>query len=185
MRHKKSGLQFNRFTSWRQATLKSLTRSVLIYQSIKTTKTRAKAVKPMIEKLITLAKLNTLAAKRHAFKILNDHKLVSLLFSDIGTRFANRAGGYTRIIDVGKRRGDNAEIVVLELTEIKKKEPKKIKKEEKAKEEKKPGETQEQPASRPRSSEETEKEKPTAPKKPSKKFLGGIRGIFKKERDSL
>ncbi|MDD2752756.1 MAG: 50S ribosomal protein L17, partial [Candidatus Omnitrophica bacterium] len=155
MRHAKSGLQFNRFTSWRDATLKSLARSALIYQSIKTTKVRAKAVKPMLEKLIRLAKENTLTAKRRAFQILNDHQLVALLFKEIGPRFANRASGYTRILDLGKRRGDNAEIVILELTEIKKKEPKKTKKEEKSKEEAVPSA---------QAKEHLEKEKPAAPK---------------------
>ncbi|MDD4899518.1 MAG: 50S ribosomal protein L17 [Candidatus Omnitrophica bacterium] len=192
MRHAKAGLQFNRFTSWRAATLKSLARSILVYQSIKTTKVRAKAVKPLVEKLISLAKENSLAAKRQANRILNDHQLVSLLFNEIGPRFANRASGFTRILDIGKRRGDNAEIVILELTEIKKKEPKKIKKEEKSKEEPVSGQPhehehphaeKEKPA--PHKHAPEEKEKPGSEKKPPKKFLGGIRGIFKKERDSL
>ena len=177
MRHAKAGLQFNRFTSWRAATLNGMARSILIYQSIKTTKVRAKAVKPLVEKLITLAKENSLAAKRQANKILNDHELVSLLFNEIGPRFANRASGFTRILDIGKRRGDNAEIAILELTEIKKKEPKKVKKEK----EEKPKE--EQVSAQPHEHEHPEKEKPADHKQ--KKFLGGIRGIFKKERDSL
>ena len=176
MRHSKIKYQINRFTSWRKATLKSMAKSLLIHQSIKTTRTKAKAARPLIEKLISLAKLNSLAARRQAFKILGDHKLISILFNDIGPRFNNRTGGYTRILNLGARRGDNAERVILELTEIKKKEPKKpgVKKELKPEEE--------GPA-------EVIKEKPPIPppieKMPPRKFLGGLRKIFKKERDSL
>lgn len=146
---------------------------MLIQQSIKTTKARAKAVQPFIERLIALAKLNTLFAKRQAYTILGDHKLVSLLFSDIGQRFNHRIGGYTRILRIGKRRGDNAEMAILELTEIKKKEKRKAPKKEEVKVEK------------PQGTPEKPKERPPEEKKPTKKFLGGIRSIFKKERDAL
>ena len=121
MRHKKQRNLLNRFTSWRKSTLYSLARSLLIHQRIRTTLHRAKAVRPLAEKLISLAKLNTLAAKRQAAKILNDHQLVSMLFSDIGPRFAKRQSGYTRIINLGVRRGDDAKLVIFELTEIKEK----------------------------------------------------------------
>lgn len=179
MRHRKSRLQLNRFTSWRKATIISLAKSIIVHQSIKTTKTKALAAKPLIEKLISLAKKNTLASKRQVYKILCSHGLVKLLFDDIGPRFNNRVGGYTRILNLGRRRGDNANMAILELMEIKKKEKrlpkeeKEIKAEEKHIEEKKP---------RP---EVKVLEKPTLAKKPSKKFLGGLRSIFKKQRDSL
>jgi large subunit ribosomal protein L17 len=193
MRHRNKRFQLNRFTSWRKATLISLARSILIQESIKTTKTKAQAVKPLIERLITLAKDNTLFAKRKAYRVLGDHGLVSLLFNDIGPRFSNRVGGYTRVINFGKRRGDNAEVAIIELTEIKKKEKKRPKKEKEAKsEEQKPGISQERPAEekpvekeRKLKSEPKVLEKPPISKKPSKKFLGGLRNIFKKERDSL
>ncbi len=133
MRHKKSRLVLNRFTSWSKSTLTSLAKNLLIYQSIKTSKHKAKVVKPLIEKLISLAKRNTLTAKRQAFRILGSHKLVNLLFNEIGPRFAKIQGGYTRIISLGSRRGDNAQIVILELTEIKKKEVRKPKKEKEVK----------------------------------------------------
>lgn len=175
MRHKQKRLQLNRFTSWRKSTLIALTKNLLIQQSIKTTLHKARAAKPLIEKVISLAKLNTLAAKREVFRILQDHKLVALTFNEIGPRFAKIQGGYTRIINLNKRRGDDAQIVLLELTEIKKKEVKKPKKEKeiKTEEEKKPEVTT------------AVKEKPPITKKPTKKFLGGLRNIFKKERDSL
>ena len=149
MRHRKSRYKLNRFTSWRKATLVSLAKSLLLHQSIKTTQARAYAVKPLVEKLITLAKKNSLTAKRQVYKILGDHKLVSLLFNDIGQRFNHRIGGYTRILKLGERRGDNAELVLLELTEIKKKEVRKPKKEKEVKveekKEEKPGIAAEKP----------------------------------------
>ena len=189
MRHRQSRFNLNRFTSWRKATLASLARSIIIYQSIRTTKVKAQAVKPLIDKLISLAKANTLQAKRRAYKILNDHKLVALLFSDIGPRFAKRTGGYTRMLNLETRRGDGADMVLLELTEIKKKERKHPKKEKEAKPEegKIEGEEVQQPEEpvHGHKAEEVTKEKPSVSKKPSKKFLGGIRNIFKKERDSL
>lgn len=175
MRHAKKRLQLNRFTSWHKATLKSLSKNLLVYQSIKTTETKAKATRPLIEKLISLAKKNTLAAKRFAFRTLGDHQLVSLLFNEIGPRFKDRDSGFCRLLHLGRRRGDNARMVIFELTEIKKKEPKKLKKEKEAK----PEEEKKAPP---------EKEKPPvaiAQEKPTRKIFRGIRGIFKKERDAL
>ncbi len=188
MRHGKKRLQFNRFTSWRKATLKSLLRSLLLYQSIKTTKVKALAVKPLADKLITLAKKNTLTGKRQAFRILGDHRLVSLLFNDIAARFTNKPSGYTRILNLGKRRGDNAEIAILELTEIKKREIKRHKKEANQTREIQPetAKREEPQEKKPKTEDTGFKEKPYIPKKElPKKFLGGLRNIFKKERDSL
>lgn len=193
MRHSKARLQFNRFTSWRKATLISLAKSIIIRQKIKTTATRAKAVKPLIEKLISLGKTDSLYAKRQAYRILGDHKLVSLLFKDIASRFANRPGGYTRIINLGSRRGDNARLVVLALTEIKEMAPKKpVPEAEKKGPHIKPGTAKEGEVSKEQLPQEQKpkagvmvKERPPITKKPTKKFLGGLRGIFKKERDSL
>ncbi len=187
MRHRLKRLQLNRFTSWRRATVKSLVRSLIIQQSIRTTKIKAKAAKPLAEQLVSLAKLNTLAAKRRAFSILGEHRLVTLLFNDIGQRFKNRAGGYTRIISLGARRGDNAELVILELTEIKKKEIKKPKKEKEVKAEETPDVVSEKPpvAEHKTKTEVAVKEKPPITKNPPKKFLGGLRKIFKKKSDSL
>jgi len=187
MRHRLKRLQLNRNTSWRKATLKSMARSLLIHQSIKTTKIKAKAVKPLADRLISLAKLNTLSARRRAFSILGEHRLVSLLFNDIGPRFKDRIGGYSRIIGLGARRGDNAELVILELTEIKKKELKKPKKEKETKVEEAPQAVSEKPPQAPEKPKTAVavKERPPITKKPAKKFLGGLRNIFKKERDFL
>lgn len=187
MRHRKARLQLNRFTSWRKATLISLAKALIIHQQIRTTLHRAKAVKPLIDELVSLGKKDSLFAKRQAYKILGSHKLVSLLFKDIAPRFTNRIGGYTRILNLGLRRGDNAQLAILALTEIKEKKPKKVQTEAGKKTEI----TEEKPLKEEKPKEEkpkTEtaiKERPPITKKPTKKFLGALRGIFKKERDSL
>jgi len=187
MRHKLLRLQLNRFTSWRKATLKSLAQALVLHQSIKTTLTKAKAARPLAEELISLAKANTLSAKRRAFDILGGHKLVKILFDEIGPRFAKRNSGFTRIINLGSRRGDNAKTAILEFTEIEKKEKKVHKKSKESAEQSKHPEataTEKKPAEEKKAPAQV-MEKPPLEKKPSRKFLGGIKNIFKKERDSL
>ena len=188
MRHGKKRMQLGRFTSWHDATITSLAKNMIICQSIKTTLVRAKSSRPTVEKLITLAKTNTLFARRQAQKILGEHRLVNVLFNDIGPRFSKRNSGFTRIISLGRRRGDNAETVIFELTEIKKKE-KKAKQSKQAKETK---EVHDIKASEVKDAPETKKEtkvavaeKPIDEKKPPKKFMGGLRTIFRKKSDSL
>ena len=190
MRHRNSKLLLNRNSSWREATLTSLAKSLLTYESIKTTAHRAKVARPLVEKLISLARANTLAAKRQAFAILGDHSMVSALFKEMGQRFKTQ-GGFTRIIRIGKRRGDDANMVIFELTEKKIKEAKKPKKEKEKKpveEERKVGDIKLKAAEEKKPEVSTGapiKEKRTETKKPAKKFFGGLRNIFKKERDSL
>lgn len=189
MRHAKKRLQLGRFTSWHDATIKSLAKNIILCQSIKTTLHRAKASRQMIEHLITLGKKNTLSSRRQAQKILGEHKLVNLLFNEIAPRFSKRASGFTRIISMGKRRGDNAEMVIFELTEIKKKEVKLIKQAKEAK----PQPVQDagkQAGEKPAEEIKVEpkpviKERLAKGKKPQNKFLGGIRSIFRKKSDSL
>ena len=186
MRHAKKRLQLGRFTSWHDATIKSLVRNIVISQSIKTTLHRAKASRQLVEKLVTLAKANTLFARRQAQKILGEHKLVNILFNEIGPRFAKRDSGFTRIIGLGMRRGDNAQMVIFELTEIKKKEPKKIKQAKEAKPHSAQGQAEEKTVEEVKAEPKPViKERPTKGKKPQNKFLGGIRSIFKKKSDSL
>src|SRR3989338_5199828 len=183
MRHRKFKYRLNRFTSWRKATLISLVRNLLIHQSITTTEQRAKAARSLVEGLITLAKVDNVSNRRRAFKLLGEHKMVGLLFEDIAKLFNEGSGGFTRIIRLKKRRGDDASLVIWELTEIKKKEKKGPKKEKEAKEkptqEEKPVEEKKPKAGL------TVKEKLALEKKPAKSFFGGLRKIFKKERDSL
>lgn len=180
MRHAKAKLQLNRFTSWRKSTLSSIAKSLLIKQRIITTKIKARAAAPLIERLITLGKQDSISNRRNAYKILGEHWLVVSLFKEIAPRFNNRIGGYTRILPWTCRRGDGAQLVILELTEQKQRieKPKKEKISPKAE----VRETPKEEAPRPKVI--TEEKKPPV-KKPTKKFLGGLRKIFKKERDSL
>ncbi|MDD5108932.1 MAG: 50S ribosomal protein L17 [Candidatus Omnitrophica bacterium] len=186
MRHAKKRMQLGRFTSWHDATIKSLAKNMIICQSIKTTLTRAKATKQMVDKLITLSKRNTLFARRQAQRVLGEHKLVNLLFTEIGPRFTGRSSGFTRIIPLGKRRGDNAELVIFELTELKRKEPKKAKEKKpqvaQVTEEVKDDKITQEPK---KETKEVVKENPLDAKKPQKKFMGGLRTIFRKKSDSL
>jgi large subunit ribosomal protein L17 len=192
MRHAKHGYSLNKSFSLRKALVNSMAKNLLKYQRIKTTANRAKATRVVVEKLITLAKGKSLANKRLAYKVLCDHKLVSLLFNEIAPRFKDRTSGFTRILNLGSRRGDDAKMVVFELTQIKE-----AKKKIKAVKEAKPEASQSQDESleekmTPEVKPKTETavaekitEKNQTQKKPAKKFLGGIRNIFKKERDSL
>ncbi|MDD2702601.1 MAG: 50S ribosomal protein L17 [Candidatus Omnitrophica bacterium] len=190
MRHAKARHQLNRFTSWHRATIAGMMRSLLTYQRIETTLAKAKAVRPHIEKLIALAREDSLANKRRAFRMLSDHRLVSLLFNDIAKRFSGREGGYIRILRLGNRRGDNAQLALLELTEVKTegKKQKKTKAEKEINPETKAvtgTETERPPAEKEHKTKTAVKEKRPATRRPSKNFLGGLKGIFKKERDSL
>ena len=117
MRHGIAGNTLNRKTSHRKATVRDIAKATLIQQRISTTKAKAKEARKLVDKLITLGKKGNLAAKRQAYTILCDHQLVSHLFTVTASRFKERAGGYTRIIGLGNRKGDNAQMVFLELTE--------------------------------------------------------------------
>jgi large subunit ribosomal protein L17 len=193
MRHRKSRNLLNRRTTWRAATIKSLVQSLLVHESIKTTLNRAKATQPLVEKLISWGKANTLEKKRLAFAAVGDHKLVQLLFTEISPRFKARTGGYTRILRLENRRGDDAQMVLFQLTQLKQK----TKAEKSRKQPKDIGKAEEVPAQpheekhlkdQPHAPEKESKPESHTPKKtakPAKKFLGGIRNIFKKERDSL
>jgi large subunit ribosomal protein L17 len=186
MRHSKARYQLNRFSSWRKATVISLAKSLLKYEQIQTTLVRAKSARPLVENIIADAKTNTLANKRRAFAVLGEHRLVNTVYTEIAPRFKDINGGFTRILKLGKRRGDNAEMVLFELT--KKKEKKVKPKAEKAAHEQRGEHAAEaEPVTEKTPEKKTAaavQERPAA-QKPQKKFLGGIRKIFKKERDSL
>ena len=117
MRHRKSGRQLNRNSSHRQAMFRNMAGSLVRHEIIKTTLPKAKELRRVVEPLITLAKNPTLANRRLAFNRLRDREIVQKLFDEIGPRFANRNGGYTRILKMGFRPGDNAPIAYMELTE--------------------------------------------------------------------
>ncbi|MBU1872052.1 MAG: 50S ribosomal protein L17 [Candidatus Omnitrophica bacterium] len=174
MRHQKKRSHLNRFTSWRKATLVSMSRNLLIYQSVKTTKVKAKAARPVLEKLISWGKENNLQSRRKAFSVLQDNKLVKLLFSEIAPLFAKRQGGYCRILPMGFRRGDGASRVIMELTEKRAVKRKPLKKKEA------PG----KPNAELTKTESEPATKPPEEKKSKQKFLGGLRKIFRKDKDA-
>ena len=117
MRHAISGNRLGRNSSWRKATVRDIAKATLTRQRICTTKAKAKEARKVVDRLITLGKRGALAQRRRAFAILGNHKEVSTLFNKTAPRFRERKGGYTRIIPLSLRRGDNAQLVYLELTE--------------------------------------------------------------------
>lgn len=117
MRHGIAGNKLSRNSTLRKATMRDIAIATLIRQRITTTKAIAKEGRKLVDQLITMGKKNTLSEKRRAFSVLCDHQLVSDLFEKIAPRFKSRSGGYTRIMQLGQRRGDNASLVLLELTE--------------------------------------------------------------------
>jgi len=127
MRHLVKGKRLRRNTAQRRALLRSLVTSFLEKERINTTLAKAKATRPLAEKMITLARKNTLHARRQALRFIYKKPVVKKLFEELGPRFSERPGGYTRIVKVGPRTGDGAEMAILELigSEFKKKEKKK------------------------------------------------------------
>jgi len=115
MRHKYAGFKLKRPVDSRNALLRNLATSVILEERIVTTVPKAKAVKPLVEKMITLAKEDTLHARRQAATVLFTPASVKKLFDNLGTRFGQRNGGYTRITRLGPRKGDGAEQCMLEL----------------------------------------------------------------------
>ncbi len=116
MRHAKKRNKLGRDSAHRKALLSNLSKEIIEHERIRTTQPKAKALKPEFEKLITLAKRGDLHARRQALSELNQDKFaVHKLFEEIAPRYANRPGGYTRIVKLGPRRSDSAEMVFLEL----------------------------------------------------------------------
>ena len=115
MRHRKGGYKLQRDPSARRALLRGLTTRVVLHERVVTTVTKAKAARRHVERVITLAKRDTLHARRQAAAYLFEPRAVKKLFDSIGPRFADRAGGYTRIVRLGPRKGDGAERAILEL----------------------------------------------------------------------
>ena len=115
MRHRKSGRQFNRNSSHRQAMFRNMMVSLLKHEQIKTTVAKAKELRMFVEPIITLGKESTLANKRNAFSKLRDRDIVAKLFDEIGERMKDRPGGYTRILKCGNRAGDNAPMAYIQL----------------------------------------------------------------------
>lgn len=131
MRHLVKGRKLGRTTAHRKALLRNLVTSFLEKERVKTTLAKAKEARPLAEKMITLAKKNTLHTKRQALRVLTKEAAAKKLFEEIAPRFSERPGGYTRIVKIGTRLGDGAQMAMFELvgSEYKKKEKKKKDKE--------------------------------------------------------
>jgi len=196
MRHRRKTQNLSRFSSYYKATIKSLAQAVIIHQKIITTKVRAKIARELVDNLITLGKqMDSIAARRRAFVSLGSHSLVAKLFKEIAPMFTEKHGGYTRIIPYKRRRGDNAELVVLELSVQKtierpmkekhaqKKEALDAPKTEAAHEKKDEKKIDKKPDASVLPEKEKHKKEPKQqfPKKP----LGGFGKLFKSRRDSL
>lgn len=119
MRHRKGYKRLDRNKPERDSLMRNLVRGLFISQSIKTTIIKAKESRKLAEKLITIAKKDDLHSRRKVFAVLRDEGLTGKLFKEIAPLFKGRNGGYTRIMQLGARRGDNARLVILELTEKK------------------------------------------------------------------
>jgi len=114
MRHRVAGRKFGLPSDQRRALLKGLLRAMLKHGAIETTETRAKDARIIVENVITMAKTDSIHARRNANRWLNDETLVKDLFDNVAPKFANRPGGYTRMTKIGFRRGDAAPMVKLE-----------------------------------------------------------------------
>ncbi len=115
MRHRKAGNQLGRNTSHRRAMLRNMVTSLFKYEQIETTDAKAKAIRPIAEKMITLAKRGDLHARRQALSYMQDKNVTHRLFDELKHRYSNRQGGYLRIIKKGFRKGDSASISVVQL----------------------------------------------------------------------
>ena len=134
MHHGKTGSKLGRTSSHKEAMLRNMVTSVIKFERIRTTDMKAK-LRKVADKMITLGKKGSLHARRQALSVVRDKSLVSKLFGELTERYRNRAGGYTRIIKVGYRFGDNAPVSILEfIPDEKKKEKSKPKVKAKAKE---------------------------------------------------
>jgi large subunit ribosomal protein L17 len=133
MRHQVKGRKLRRPTSHRLAMLRNLVTSFLERDRVQTTLAKAKEARPLAEKMITLAKKGTLPCRRRAMAFVRKEAVITKLFDELGPRFGQRPGGYTRIVKLGLRSGDGAEMAMLELvgSEYKKKQKKKKEKEAK------------------------------------------------------
>lgn len=115
MRHRKKGRNLSRSPSHRKALLRNMAMSLFQHERITTTTARAKELRPYVERLITLAKRGDLHARRLAARRITDRDVLGKLFDDIAPRYSERPGGYTRILKLGNRKGDAAEMALIEL----------------------------------------------------------------------
>jgi large subunit ribosomal protein L17 len=117
VRHRKSGRKLGRDSAQRKALYSNLAGALIEHGRIRTTEAKAKEVRPIVEEMITLGKRGDIAAQRHAVAFLRSKSVAHRLFVDVAPRFADRPGGYTRIVKIGPRQGDAALMVYLELVD--------------------------------------------------------------------
>ncbi len=117
MKHKIKGRKLNRTSSHRKALLINLSSALVRHEMIRTTLPKAKELRPFIEKLLTISKIDNLSNRRKLISVIKDKDLIKKLFSDIGSRIKNRNGGYTRIMHCGFRAGDKAPMAIIELVD--------------------------------------------------------------------
>ncbi len=117
MRHGKKEKKLNRDPAHRKATIANLLRAIVKEEQIKTTLAKARAIRPVAEKLVTRAGEDTVHNRREVKKKLRDDELVKKMFEDIGPRFTERPGGYTRILKLHRRKNDNAQMALIEFVE--------------------------------------------------------------------
>lgn len=117
MRHRMSGRKLNRTSAHRKAMLRNMAAALVKHEQIKTTLPKAKELKPYLDKLITLGKRGDLHARRQALSVLGDRALTAKLFDTLAPRYAERNGGYTRVLKVGPRYGDSAPMAYIELVD--------------------------------------------------------------------
>ena len=115
MKHNRKGSTLDRSSDSRKALFRGLATSLVLYENMNTTLAKAKALRPIIEKLITKGRKKTLTARRQLSSVLMSESAVNKMLEEIGPRYATRAGGYTRIIKLGRRNGDGAEIAQIQL----------------------------------------------------------------------
>ena len=117
MRHRKKVPKLGRTASHRDAMLRNLTTDLLRHEKVTTTLAKAKAVRPVAERMVTLGKRDTLHARRRAARVIRDADVVHKVFNELAPRYAERPGGYTRILRLPPRSGDRAEMAIIELVE--------------------------------------------------------------------
>ncbi len=115
MRHRIAGRKLSRPTAHRMSMLRTAVTDLLRHETLQTTDAKAREIRRMAEKVITRGKTNTLHSRRLAAAVLRDKKVLSKLFDEIGTRYEDRPGGYTRIVKLGNRKGDAAPMAIIEL----------------------------------------------------------------------
>jgi len=133
MRHRKSGTQLSRNSSHRRAMLRNMVTSLLKYEQIETTHAKAKAIRPIAEKMITLAKRGDLNSRRLALSYLQDKAVAHKLFDELKERYPDRQGGYLRIVKKGVRKGDGAPVSIVQLIPVEDEKPETKKRSKKAK----------------------------------------------------